>query len=372
MSLKASFVSYLQQNHPALNSSQTGGLISDELLSPFQVKLTPIQIEKIRHEISQYWTLRAWGEKNLQDRYASYGLRKPKNFSVCMSYDFHINPEGNPELIEINTNASFLALGLEHLRFLGLPNAVGEFNAEALMCMFSEEIRLSGGKKNTVALIDEKPEQQRLYLEFLLYRSLFEKSGFECEIFDVQQIEEFKRFALIYNRYTDFYLRDEASKDLRRLFNDDQLQLSPQPYEYFLLADKERLLDWNHQSEVDKPASLLKIYDLGKEDKDFIWRERKHLFFKPKNSFGGKQAYKGASMSRRVFDSVTNENFIAQQLSTPSTVSVVHEGQNIDFKYDLRCFVYQDQLQLIIARLYQGQTTNLQTRGGGFAAVVCG
>lgn len=370
MSLKASFVSYLQQHHPQLNSSQTESLISEELLSPFQVRLSTTQIEKIRHEIKLYWKLRSWGEKNLQSRYANYGLRTPENYAVCMSYDFHINSDGNPELIEINTNASFLALGLEHLRFLQLPNAVADFDEHKLAQMFSEEIRLSGGSDLSVALMDEKPEQQRLYVEFLLYQSLLEKSGFKTGIYDIHQTDMLQKFSLIYNRHTDFYLRDPASAALRELFNSGKLQLSPQPYDYFLLADKERLLDWNRQTEYEKPSSLLRIYDLGNEDKDFIWSERKGLFFKPKTSFGSKQAYKGASMSRRVFDSVTNENFVAQQLSTPSTVKAVLDGHDIEFKYDLRCYAYQDQLQLMVARLYQGQTTNLQTRGGGFAAVI--
>jgi hypothetical protein len=38
-------------------------------------------------------------------------------------------------------------------------------------------------------------------------------------------------------------------------------------------------------------------------------------------------------------------------------------------KYDLRCYAYQGKLQIVIARLYQGQTTNLKTTGGGFTIV---
>jgi hypothetical protein len=38
-------------------------------------------------------------------------------------------------------------------------------------------------------------------------------------------------------------------------------------------------------------------------------------------------------------------------------------------KYDVRCFVYAGKIQLLAARLYQGQTTNFRTPGGGFAPV---
>lgn len=38
-------------------------------------------------------------------------------------------------------------------------------------------------------------------------------------------------------------------------------------------------------------------------------------------------------------------------------------------KFDLRQYVYQGEVQWTAARLYQGQTTNFRTPGGGFAPV---
>ncbi len=38
-------------------------------------------------------------------------------------------------------------------------------------------------------------------------------------------------------------------------------------------------------------------------------------------------------------------------------------------KVDLRNYVYAGDVQLLAARLYQGQTTNFRTPGGGFAPV---
>jgi hypothetical protein len=35
----------------------------------------------------------------------------------------------------------------------------------------------------------------------------------------------------------------------------------------------------------------------------------------------------------------------------------------------VRSYVYNGQLQWVAARIYQGQTTNFRTPGGGFAAV---
>jgi hypothetical protein len=54
----------------------------------------------------------------------------------------------------------------------------------------------------------------------------------------------------------------------------------------------------------------------------------------------------------------------------PGEVMVsVAENEAAAFKYDVRCYVYEGQVQLVIARLYQGQTTNFRTPGGGFALV---
>lgn len=369
MNLKSRFVYYLNKKYSSLDTSLLEPLISDQLLSPFQITLSLEQIQNIKSEIKAYWGLRNWGEQKLVSQYSELNLRKPHNYSACMSYDFHINPEGRPELIEINTNASFLALGLELYAFLGFPNPAGNFGESDLVEMFKNEIRLCGGNESSIAVIDENPETQKLYAEFLIYRQLFKNRGIQSEIFDITDVDNFKKYSLIYNRYTDFYLQDPKSLKIKDLFNAGLMNLSPNPYEYFLLADKQRLLDWNSQTEIPKPESLLKIYDMGTEDKDTIWSLRKNLFFKPKNSFGGKQAYKGASISRKFFEEVSSANFVAQQLSTPAQVTVDYENNKLEFKYDLRCFAYKDQLQLVVARLYQGQTTNLKTPGGGFACI---
>lgn len=368
--MKASFVCYLKEKYPEFDLSQLNESVSEQLLSPFQIPLSAAQIQQIRTEIQQYWKLREWGTSHLAEEFDQLQLRRPENFSACMSYDFHIGSGGTPELIEINTNASFLALGLDLYSCLNLPNVANpQFNNAALIQMFEDEMRLSKVANRTLSIIDEKPTEQRLYLEFLVYQSLFRQQGFHCDILDIEESNQILQNVFVYNRHTDFYLQEEKSQDLRQLYNESKIQLSPNPYEYFLLADKKRLLDWNQQSSVPCPSSLLKVYDLGKEEPEFIWSERKNLFFKPKQSFGGKQAYKGASMSRKMFENVMNADFIAQQYSAAPNVTFDYLETPTEYKYDLRCFAYKDELQMIVARIYQGQTTNLRTAGGGFAAI---
>lgn len=376
MSLKARFVEHLIENQPDLlknhSSDQIQSLISEQIISPFQVKLPKELLTKTHAEIKKYWPLRFWTHKHRSSEYPLSKDQLPKNYAVCMSYDFHFNREKNElELIEINTNSAFLALGIELYKFWKLKNQPFDFDEAALVAMFKNEVKLNSFQpySSKMAIVDESPEQQRLFIEFLVYQAVLNKNGFQTDILDTSGISENSNYDLIYNRSTDFYLQNDKSKTLKNLFLNART-LSPNPWEYFLLADKQRLIDWNEQTEIEKPNSLLKTYDLGKSDKDQIWSERKSLFIKPKTSFGSKQSYRAGSISRKVFDEVFNAGFIAQQFSQPDEIEVEINREKQKMKYDLRCYAYQDQLQMIIARLYQGQTTNARTPGGGFACVV--
>ena len=45
------------------------------------------------------------------------------------------------------------------------------------------------------------------------------------------------------------------------------------------------------------------------------------------------------------------------------------DGAPVQRKMDIRLYTYAGQVLLTAARLYQGQTTNFRTAGGGFAPV---
>ena len=53
----------------------------------------------------------------------------------------------------------------------------------------------------------------------------------------------------------------------------------------------------------------------------------------------------------------------------PSQRTIRIDGREVPLKLDLRNYVYAGRVQLVAARLYQGQTTNFRTLGGGFAPV---
>ena len=99
----------------------------------------------------------------------------------------------------------------------------------------------------------------------------------------------------------------------------------------------------------------------GAKTGDAFWARRKQLFFKPAAGYGSKAAYRGDKLTKRAFEEVLSGGYVAQALVPPSERVVGVEGQRIGLKLDLRNYVYRGRVQLVIARLYQGQTTNFRT-----------
>ena len=79
-------------------------------------------------------------------------------------------------------------------------------------------------------------------------------------------------------------------------------------------------------------------------------------------------AYRGEKLTRKVFAEILDGDYVAQALVPPSE-RLGREGSAPVLKVDLRNYVYDGNVVLIAARLYQGQTTNFRTPGGGFAPV---
>ena len=99
------------------------------------------------------------------------------------------------------------------------------------------------------------------------------------------------------------------------------------------------------------------------------WAERKQWFFKPVHGFGSRGTYRGDKLTRRVFAEVTRGGYIAQQIAPPGERRNPASTSEACFKLDVRSYVYDGVSQLLAARLYQGQTTNFRSAGGGFAPI---
>lgn len=322
-----------------------------------------------------------------------------QSLGVFFGYDFHLNSDG-AHLIEINSNAGggFLnALLLDSQRETGWPGvAVAQKNLEQVFLeMFRNEWQLARGDAalHSVAIVDEQPEAQYLYPEFLLAQRMFERAGVAAYIADSAVLHsrgdglglylgssgDGQKIDLVYNRLTDFSLRQHPA--LRQVYLDDSAVLTPDPAHYARYADKrnlERLTDAealhalgaNEADIATLQAGVPQTRQVQAADHEQWWQERKQWFFKPATGYGSKGSYSGAKLTRRVFGEIMQGGYVAQRMAAPGERMVCVEGAEPQpLKYDVRCYVYDGQVQLVAARLYQGQTTNFRTPGGGFAPV---
>lgn len=312
---------------------------------------------------------------------------------VFYGYDFHINDQG-VHLIEINTNSGggFLnALLIESQREVVCSgDAVACANPEQVFLeMFRNEWRLVRGDEplNSVAIVDEQPEKQYLYPEFLQAKALFERAGIAAYIADPAALEvrddglylDGNKIDLVYNRLTDFALQQHPA--LMSVYSKGQVVLTPSPEHYARYADKRnlaRLSDADGLRSFGANAADISIlqsdvphtFEVSSDKEAVLWSERKQLFFKPNSGYGGKGTYSGQKLTKRVFGEILQSDYVAQKLAPPGERIIwMNDGEAVSLKYDVRCYVYDGQIQLVAARLYRGQTTNFRTPGGGFALV---
>jgi hypothetical protein len=104
-------------------------------------------------------------------------------------------------------------------------------------------------------------------------------------------------------------------------------------------------------------------------NRETLWEKRRQLFFKPAAGYGSKAAYRGDKLTKRVWEEIGKSTYVAQALVVPSERHVAPAQPPTALKADIRNFAYDGVVKLVAARLYQGQTTNFRTPGGGFAPV---
>jgi uncharacterized circularly permuted ATP-grasp superfamily protein len=113
------------------------------------------------------------------------------------------------------------------------------------------------------------------------------------------------------------------------------------------------------------PTTLL----LTADNAEHLWAQRKQYFFKPLAGYGSKAAYRGDKLTRKTWTQICQSPYVAQALIAPSQRIVMIGDERKALKADVRAYAYAGQVQLFTARLYEGQTTNFRSEGGGFAPV---
>lgn len=317
---------------------------------------------------------------------------------VLMGFDFHLAPEG-PRLIEINTNAggAFLNALLTKAQRACCPEvgvALGKSGADAfgsaVWSMFENEWRLQGriAPLSRIAIVDDRPQEQYLYPEFVLAQRLLLKHNVDAVIADAASLRyEHGRLLigeqpidLLYNRLVDFPLQAPEHEAIRAAYLDGAVVVTPNPHVHALYADKRNmtllsdaalLRAWSLPEEsIAALAAVPRTVQVTPENAQDLWETRKKLFFKPAGGYGSKAVYRGDKLTKGVWTDITRGTYIAQDFAPPSERMIRIDGVEHACKTDVRLYVYDGQLLLAAARLYQGQVTNFRTPGGGFAPVL--
>lgn len=322
----------------------------------------------------------------------------PGPVGAFMGYDFHRDGL-NPKLIEINTNAggAFLNAALrraqqaccEEMAAVLWPPVANDFDTSVL-AMFREEWARQRGQQalQRIAIVDDQPEQQFLYPEFQLARQLFAQNGIDAIIADAAALQyrdgqlwyADQAIDLVYNRLTDFLLERPAHQPLRDAYQAGAVVLSPNPHSYALFADKRNLIQlsdaaqlvhWNVPADVQTTLlqSIPRTIAVSPANADSLWTARKQWFFKPARGYGSKATYRGDKLTKGTWADIVAGDYVAQAFAPPSERMVNNDGAPVALKTDVRIYRYAGRTLLVAARLYQGQTTNMRTPGGGFAPV---
>jgi hypothetical protein len=332
-------------------------------------------------------------------RASAAAAHDPHSPGVFLGYDFHLGEHG-PRLLEINTNAGGALLNVYLARaqkaccpeMRGLTTGPVALTAleEEFVAMFRNEWRAARGSLplTRIAIVDDAPATQFLHPEFVLFQALFRRHDIDALIADPAELEiRGSRLVhadgpvdLVYNRLTDFTLADAAHAVLRAAWFDDLTVITPHPRAHALYADKRSLIpltdpEWLRNAGIQPAVIETLLQGIARTrlvehaHADTLWAERKRLFFKPAGGYGSKAVYRGDKLTRRVWEDILAGDYVAQELVPPGERQVQVETESTALKYDVRSFVYAGKIQLLAARLYQGQATNFRTPGGGFAPV---
>jgi len=326
-------------------------------------------------------------------RFDSGGAR-----GVFFGYDFHLH-QGHLGLIEINTNAGGAMLNVllakaqraccKAMDEMAPTIADADNFVQRMVDMFRQEWFLSGRTKplSSIAIVDEAAEEQYLYPEFLLFQQLFERHGLRCVIASPSALQWRDGLLwqgelaidLVYNRLTDFYLEQTGNRALRDAYLNRAIVLTPHPQAHALFADKRLLALFSDAAQLQALGVLEATQKVLLEhvprtevvdpaDEQRLWGARRSLFFKPIAGYGGRGAYRGDKLTKRVWQDILAGDYVAQSIVSPGERQVDKLDPK-SMKFDLRAFAYDGSVQWVAARMYQGQTTNFRTPGGGFSPV---
>src|SRR5690606_29028952 len=238
--------------------------------------------------------------------------------------------------------------------------------------MFRREFALQrgpGADLTRIAIVDDAPAEQYLYPEFLLAQRVLIRAGIAAIVAGPDELAY------------DAGIPTAAGKPGDIAYDRDGIvAVTPNPHHHALFANKRnltllsdpaQLAAWGPAREhLDALAGVPETRLVTLETADAFWASRKNWFFKPLAGHGGKAVYRGDKLTKGVWADIVKGGYVAQAYAAPSERVVELDGAPVARKMDVRLFTYEGRTLLTAARLYQGQTTNFRTPGGGFSPVL--
>ncbi len=317
----------------------------------------------------------------------------PGSIGGVLGLDFHLTVAG-PQLIEINTNPGGLLLNAMAIDAVQScepavcsPSvSAGDAIEAAAGAWLDDALRQRGLLPKRIAIVDLVPREQYLYPEFALYAEAFRRRGVDCVIRPPGDLaytsgvlhDRDGPIDMVYNRLTDFALADPENQALASAYREHAVAVTPHPRAHAVFADKRNLAILGAADRLRAigvaAATAARLAEaipptvvLDAHNRDALWADRDRWFFKPATGYGSRGSYRGDKLTRRVWQTLHAAPYVAQRIAPPGA-RIVHEG--LSLKADVRCYASESRMHLFAARLYQGQTTNMRTPGGGFAAVL--
>ena len=350
----------LQAVHPLSGRTQPYGLPRKE-----GIQIIDAQVWEV---IRQFIKSRQWeGELVVpEDKVDPLLATKPSYGGFMLGFDFHLTSQG-PKLIEINTNAGGLATVFTFER----NPLLSSFLKKKFVAALLKEYRLATGVESAVpscvAIIDDCVSQQPLYPEMLLYKQMLEEVGICCHVVSPEDLHlsessdallfQGTPVDFVYNRLTDFRLKNPEHAHLREALLSQVVVMSPHPATYARCADKRQLLRLSQVTPLVPTTYQLKdkpIEDWVKIKKDYV--------FKPPDGAASRGVYRGNKISNTKLHQLPPDT-IVQQFAAPFV------GQD-GAKQDFRVYTRDTSILGIATRHFTGQVLEMKSPKSGFAAVL--
>jgi hypothetical protein len=314
---------------------------------------------------------------------------------VCFfsAWDFHLPPDGDWQLIEMNDNGSGVLFAALINRIFyetfnpesaEAPPAWSDFTARVAEMVSTEAIAFFGAMPGGLFLILEDPHALRtgrFRQELVLLRELFRAAGWPSEVASPADTRWDGRHLLwrdqavsyVVNRSTDFFWEDETFSALHAAYRERAMYVAPNPFTYATRSDK-RVLEFLSRPDRDRElgigpderrqlsAHVAETRLLGEENLEALAQRKAKFFFKPVHGFAGRGVLTGAEAGRtRLRRLLKKERYIAQKKIPKATIE--HDG--VRLWTDLRVWAYRGKRYLISGRASRrADRLDLQPPGG--------